>query len=147
MALINTARTAQDVLVAEFRFKHDDTMVPKAGGTAVDFGFTNTSATTVVSIPLPPNSTVLRGTLDRTEAFDATTFNVTVGLDSDADEFLTTTDIKLVGSTDLIGVPYWNESGENVELTFTASDACTTGEAVLRIEYAVADRATEVQVA
>ncbi len=56
MALLTTARTAQGTLVSTFRFKHDDTMVPKAGGTALDFGSANLAATTVVAIPLPPNS-------------------------------------------------------------------------------------------
>jgi len=147
MSLIHSSRTAQSTLVAEFLFNFDDTMVPKAGGTAVDFGLTNTSATTVVAIPLPPNSTVLRGTMDTLVAFDAATLNVTIGDDTDPDRFLTTTDKKGVGSTDLVAVPYFNETGENVELTFTAADVCTTGQAVVRVEYVVQDRACEVQIA
>ena len=147
MALIHSSRTAQSTLVAEFKFEHDDTMVPKAGGAAVDFGATNTSATTVVAVPLPPNSTVLGGSLDVLEAFDAATFTVEIGLDSDADEFHASADRKAVASTALTGVPYFNATGENVELVFTAADACTTGIGVIRVEYVVEDRATEVQIA
>jgi hypothetical protein len=147
MSLIHSSRTAQDTLVAEFKFEHDDTMVPKAGGVAVDFGLANFAATIVVAIPLPPNATVLRGTVDTLEVFDATTFNVSIGDATDPDRFLTTTDIKGVASVDLIATPYFNPTGENVELTFQASDECLTGVAVIRVEYVVEDRACEVQIA
>lgn len=147
MALLTSARTAQTTLVAEFNFNFDDTMVPAAGGAAVDFGATNTSATTVVAIPLPPNSTVIGGSVDINEAFDAATFNVTVGDATDPDRYLTTTDVKAVGSTPLVPTGYLNVVGENVELTFTAADVCTTGQGTVRVEYVVRDRATEVQIA
>ena len=147
MALLTAARTAQDVLQAEFTFNFNDTMVPKAGGAAVDFGETNTSATTVVVIPLPPNSTVVGGSVDRNEAFDAVTYNVTVGDNTTADRYLGTTDVKAVGSTALVPTGYLNAAGENIELTFTAADVCTTGNATVRVQYVVQDRATEVQIA
>jgi hypothetical protein len=147
MALLTTARTAQAPLVAEFTFNFDDTMVPAAGGAAVDFGATNTSATTVVAIPLPPNSTVIGGSVDRNEAFDAATYTVTVGDATTADRYLAATDVKAVGTTALVPTGYRNVAGENLQLTFTAADACTTGNATVRVEYVVANRATEVQVA
>jgi len=147
MALLTAARTAQDVLQAEFTFNYNDTMVPKAGGAAVDFGEANTSATTVVVIPLPPNSTVVGGSVDRNEAFDAATFNITVGDNTDPDRYLGTTDVKAVGSTALVPTGYLNAAGENIELTFTAADVCTTGNATVRVQYVVQDRATEVQIA
>jgi hypothetical protein len=147
MALLTTARTAQAPLVAEFTFNFDDTMVPAAGGAAVDFGATNTSATTVVAIPLPPNSTVIGGSVDRNEAFDAATYTVTVGDATTADRYLAATDVKAVGTTALVPTGYRNVAGENLQLTFTAADACTTGNATVRVEYVGANRATEVQVA
>ena len=147
MSLLIASRTAQSPLVAEFTFNFDDTMVPAAGGAAVDFGAANTSATTVVVIPLPPNSTVTGGSVDVNEAFDAATFNITVGDATTADRYLGTTDSKAVGSTPLVPTGYLNASGENVELTFTAADVCTTGNATVRVEYVVAGRACEVQIA
>ena len=147
MALLTASRTAQDVLVAEFNFNFDDTMVPTAGGAAVDFGATNTSATTVMVIPLPPNSTVVGGSVDRNEAFDAVTYNVTVGDATDPDRYLATTDVKAVGTTALVPTGYLNAAGENIELTFTAADVCTTGQGTVRVEYVVRDRACEVQIA
>lgn len=147
MSLLIAARTAQSPLVAEFSFNFDDTMVPVGGGAAVDFGATNTSATTVMVIPLPPNSTVIGGSVDRNEAFDAVTFNVTVGDATAADRYLGTTDVKAVGSTALVPTGYLNVAGENVQLTFTAADVCTTGKATVRVEYVVAGRACEVQIA
>ena len=147
MALLSTARTAQTVLAAEFSFNFDDTMVPAAGGAAVDFGATNLSATTVVVIPLPPNSVVVGGSVDRNEAFDAATYTVSVGDATLATRYLGATDVKAVGSTALVPTGYLNAAGENVELTFTAADACTTGKGTVRVEYVVKDRATEVQIA
>jgi hypothetical protein len=147
MSLLISSRTAQSPLVAEFTFNFDDTMVPAAGGAAVDFGATNTSATTVVAIPLPPNSTVIGGSVDRNEAFDAATFNVTVGDATTADRYLGTTDVKAVGTTALVPTGYLNVAGENIELTFTAADVCTTGNATVRVEYVVQGRACEVQIA
>lgn len=147
MSLLIASRTAQSPLVAEFTFNFDDTMVPAAGGAAVDFGAANLAATTVLVIPLPPNSTVTGGSVDVNEAFDAATFNITVGDATDPDRYLGTTDSKAVGSTPLVPTGYLNASGENVELTFTAADVCTTGNATVRVEYVVAGRACEVQIA
>lgn len=147
MALLISSRTAQSPLVAEFSFNFDDTMVPTAGGAAVDFGATNLSATTVMVIPLPPNSTVIGGSIDVNEAFDAVTYNVTVGDASSATRYLGTTDVKAVGTTPLVPTGYLNVAGENIELTFTAGDACTTGKGTVRVEYVVANRSCEVQIA
>jgi len=147
MARLTTARSAQTVLSAFFAFKHDDTMVSTAGGAAVDFGSSNTSATTVVAIPLPPNSMVVGGAVTRQEAFDAATYNVTVGDSSSAARYLGSTDVKATGSTALVPTGFLNTTGLNIELTFTAADACTTGEAVVRVDYIVLNRSTEVQIA
>lgn len=146
MALLTAARTAQDVLSAYFQFEHDDTMVDTSGATD-NFGSSNTSATTVAVVPLPPNSVVVGGAVTRTEAFDAATYNVTVGDATTSDRYLGTTDVKAVGSTALVPTGYINTTGENVELTFTAADVCTTGSAMVRVDYIVLDRATEVQIA
>lgn len=147
MGLLTASRTAQHPLVAEFTFNFNDTMVPTAGGAAVDFGESNLAATTVMVIPLPPNSTVTGGSVDVNEAFDAVTYTVSVGDATTADRYMAATDVKAVGTTALVPTGYRNELGENVEITFTAGDACTTGNATVRVEYTVQDRANEVQIA
>lgn len=146
MSLLIASRTAQSPLVAEFTFNFDDTMVNTSGAT-VDFGATNTAATTVMVIPLPPNATVTGGSVDRNEAFDAATFNITVGDATTADRYLGTTDVKAVGTTALVPTGFRGVAGENIELVFTAADVCTTGNATVRVEYTVADRSCEVQIA
>lgn len=146
MALLIASRTAQSPLVAEFTFNFDDTMVNTSGAT-VDFGETNTAATTVMVIPLPPGATVTGGSVDVNEAFDAATFNITVGDATDPDRYLGTTDIKAVGTDALVPTGFLGAAGENIELVFTAADVCTTGNATVRVEYTVADRSCEVQIA
>lgn len=146
MSLLIPSRTTQYPLVAEFTFNFDDTMV-NTSSAVVDFGATNTSATTVEIIPLPPGATVIGGSVDVATAFDAATYNITVGDATDPDRYLGTTDSKAVGTTALVPTGYLNASGENVQLTFNAADVCTTGTATVRVEYVVGGRSNEVQVA
>lgn len=146
MALIKAPRTTQAVKVAHFAFKHDDTMVPKAGGAAVDFGATNTSATTFVAIPLPVGAVVVGGYIARTQAFDAATYSITIGDADDDNRYLVAADLKAVGTTPLL-TPGYVGTGQNIEVIINAADACTTGEAILVVEYIVDGRADEVQVA
>ena len=147
MALLTTARTAQAASVASFRFKHDDTMVSKAGGAAVDFGLANFAATTFVAIPLPPNSIVTGGYIMRDEAFDTAGYTISVGDSSSSARYLAATDLKALGATALVPTGFVNESGLNIELTIDTVDNCTTGQATLVVEYIVLGRAEQVQVA
>lgn len=145
MALLIPSRSVQYPMVAEFTFNFDDTIVNTSGAT-VDFGKTNIAATTAVIIPLPPGAVVIGGSIDRSEAFDAATYNVTVGDTTDPDRYLGTTDVKAAGTTALVPTGY-RGIGENIVLVFDAADVCTEGQATVRIEYVVADRSNEVQVA
>jgi len=146
MSLLTASRTAQSPLVAEFSFGRDDTIV-NTSGAIVDFGLTNTAATTAVIIPLPPGATVLSGFLNVTEAFDAATYAVTIGDTTDPDRYLTTADRKGVAKTPLVPTGYVGV-GENIVIVFTAADACVaTGLAKVVVEYIVEGRANEVQVA
>lgn len=142
MAKLIAARSAQYPLAAEFTFNFDDTMTNVAG-TTLDFGAANTAATTVSIIPLPVGATVLGGSIRRDVAFDAATFNVTVGDATTADRYLASTDVKAVGITALVPTGYTHATGEDLRLTFTAADVCTTGKATVRIEYTIAGRANE----
>lgn len=146
MALLTSTRTTQGIKTAHFVFKHDDTMVPKAGGAAVDFGATNTTTTTFVTIPLPVGAVVVGGYIARTEAFDAATYDITIGDADDDDRYLAEADLKAVGTTPLLTPGYVSE-GQNIEVIITAADPCTAGEAILVVEYIVDGRADEVQVA
>jgi len=145
MALLTPSRSIQYPMVAEFTFGYDD-LVTNDAGAPVDFGATNTAETTAVVIPLPPGAVVIGGAVDTTAAFDAATYNVTVGDTTDPDRYLTTTDVKAAGTTALVPTGY-RGIGENIVLVFNAADVCTEGQATVRVEYVVADRSNEVQVA
>lgn len=145
MSLLIASRTAQSPLVADFTFGHDDTMVNTSGAT-VDFGLTNLAATTVMIIPLPPGATVTGGAVSTTEIFDSATIAVTVGDADSAARYLTSADISDVGTIPLVPTGYAG-TGQNIELVFTVADVCTTGTATVSVEYTVADRSCEVQIA
>lgn len=144
MAKLIASRSTQYPMVAEFEFNFNDTMV-NVDGAEVDFGATNTTATTVEVIPLPPGAVVISGSVDTYTAFDAATLNVTVGDMNDADRYLGTTDIKSVGTRALVPTGY-RGNGENIRLTFNAADICNTGKAVVRVGYVVENRTNEVQI-
>lgn len=145
MAKLIASRTAQWPLVAEFTFNFDDTMANTAGAT-VDFGKTNTAATVVEAIPLPPGAVVVGGSVDTQTAFDAATFNVSVGDSGSATRYLGATDRKAVGTSALVPTGY-RGTGENIRISFTAADACTAGKMTVRVMYVVDGRSNEVQIA
>jgi hypothetical protein len=145
MSLLIASRTAQFPLVAEFNFNFDDTMVDDDGVT-LDFGLLNTSETTFVIIPLPPGATVTGGSVTRHVAFDAATYAITIGDTIDEDEYLTTGDLKAVGTTALVPTGFVG-TGENIVINIVCADVCTTGSATVRVEYVIADRQCEVQIA
>jgi len=146
MSLLTASRTAQTPLVAEFSWNFDDTMVNDAGAT-VDFGESDITESTFVVIPLPPGSVVTGGALTRHVAFDTAGYDITVGDTADEDEYLTTGDLKAVGTTALVPTGLVNTSGLNIVMNITSDDVCTTGSATLRVEYVVIGRSCEVQIA
>ena len=141
MAKLKATRQAQYVLEAEFTFNFDDTLT-NTSGAEVDGGATNTAATTVEIIELPYGATVLAGEVITETAFDAATFNVTVGDSGSATRYLGTTDKKGTGRTALVPTGYVG-AGEALRLVFTAADACTTGKMTVRVLYSVAGRGNE----
>lgn len=145
MSRLIASRTAQWPLVAEFTFNFDDTMTMTDGSTK-DFGKTNVAATSAVIIPLPPGATVIGGEVVTETAFDAASYNVTIGDTAVADRYLTSTDKKSVGRTAIVPTGY-RGVGENIVLGFQAADPCTAGKMTVRIQYVVANRASEVQIA
>jgi hypothetical protein len=144
MSKLIAARTAQNVVEAEFTFNFDDTMVSVAGS-EVDFGKTNISATSFDIIPLPAGATILFGEVVRTTAFDTASYAVTVGDATTADRYLASTDLKAAGHTALVPTGFVS-TGEKVRIGITNADVCTTGVCTVRIGYVVAGKADIVQI-
>ncbi len=142
MALLKPTRASQRVSSAVFAFNFDDTVVNTSGAT-VDFGKTNTAATTAEIINLPLGAVVVGGAVYRSTAFDAATFNITVGDVDSANRYLGTTDVKATGITALVPTGYVS-TGQNIRLVFTAADVCTTGVAYVRVDYIINNRVDEV---
>lgn len=138
------SRSVQWPLVAEYTFNFDDT-VENTSGAVVDFGKTNTAATSFVAIPLPVGAVVTGGDVTTEVAFDAATYNVTVGDSSVADRYLASTDKKGAGRTSLTLTGY-RGVGENIVVGITAADVCTTGKMTVRVQYIVGGRSNEVQI-
>lgn len=144
MSTLKAARTSQYPLVAEFVWNFDDTMLD-VNDASKDFGAADTGAEVFDVINLPPGSIVLGGEVVTETAFDAATYNVSVGDSDTADRYLSATDKKSTGRTALVPTGYRNTDGLNIRLTVNAADACTTGKATLRVEYIIEGRASEVQ--
>lgn len=144
MALLTASRTAQRVLEAEFIFNFDDTMVPAAGGTAKDFGKTNTASTVFEVINLPRDAVVVGGEWITDTAFDAATYTVSVGDADSGTRYINAQDLKGTGRTALTLTGYRHTTGKNVRVTVVAADTCTTGKASLRVLYVIEGRADEV---
>lgn len=141
MSKLLAARTAQYVMEAEFVFNYDDTMV-NASGVEVDFGKTNIATTAVDIINLPAGAVVVGGSVTTDTAFDAATYNVSIGDSGNATRYLGATDRKGTGTTPLVPTGYRGD-GENVRLTFTAADVCTAGKMTVRVLYITTGRANE----
>lgn len=144
MSKLNATRGAQWPLVAEFTFNFDDTM-KDVNGVEKDFGKTNTAATSFVAIPLPTNACVIGGEVVTEVAFDAATYNITVGDSLVANRYMAATDKKGVGRTALVPTGFVG-AGENVIVGITPADVCTTGKATVRVMYTIRGRTNEVQV-
>lgn len=142
MALKKATRASQRVSSSIFSWTYADTVVNTSGAT-VDFGSSNTSATTAEVINLPKGAIVVGGALVRSTAFDAATYTVTVGDADSATRYLGSTDVKGTGITALVPTGYVS-TGQNIRLVFTAADVCTTGVAYLRVDYVIDERADEV---
>lgn len=145
MSLKKATRTAQTVLEAEFTWNFGDTMVNTVGNT-VDFGAANLggAAGKFDVINLPPNSVVLGGELIVETAFDTAGYDITVGDSAVENRYLTSTDAKGLGRTELVPTGFHNTGGLNLRITMSSDDVCTTGKATLRVQYVVDNRVCEV---
>lgn len=139
------ARSAQTVLSAELMFNFDDTMVNVAG-TEVDFGKTTIGAANVFEmLPLPVGARVIGGSVSRQVAFDTAAYTVIVGDADLADRYVVSADLKAVGSTAFL-TPGYVSTGKPIRVSIANTDVCTTGKAVVRVDYVLADRVSEVHI-
>ena len=134
-------RGAQYVKQAEYVFNFDDTAVNTAGAT-VDFGKVNTAATSVDIIDLPVDATVVGGSVTTETAFDAATYNITLGDASVANRYLASVDRKGTGTSSLT-VTGFRTDGSPIRLGFTAADVCTAGKMTVRVQYVVGGQVNE----
>ena len=144
MALLKPARTAQNVMSADFSWTFADTMATVAGP-VVDFGVTTVASTnTFEIIKLPPGAIIIGGSINRTVAFDTATYTVLLGDSVTNNRFLASADVKATGSTPLLVSGFRNPTGLDVRMTLTNADVCTTGAATVSILYVIEGRANEI---
>jgi hypothetical protein len=123
----------------------DSSDVTRDFGSLAD-GSSAATVYTFVVIPLPVGANVLSGELIIETAFDTAGYDVTVGDTSDTDRYLGSTDVKAAGRTALVPTGYTG-TGQNIVITVSTDDTCTTGVATLRVLYTIDGRAQEVNVA
>ena len=141
MSKLIASRGSQNVQCAEFTFNFDDTMKTVVG-TEVDFGKTNTASSVFEVVNLPPEAVVVGGDVITETAFDAATYNISVGDADSATRYLAATDKKGTGRTALVPTGY--KSAGNLRITVVAADVCTAGKATLRVLFVTPNRITEV---
>lgn len=142
MSKLIASRAAQYVMEAEFVLNFDDTMV-NTSGVEVDFGKTNVAASSFDIINLPQGAVVVGGSVTTDTAFDAATYNVSLGDSGSATRYLGVTDKKGAGTTALVPTGYRGD-GENLRLGVTAADTCTGGKMTVRVLYITTGRSNEV---
>lgn len=142
MAKLIAARGAQYVMAEEFIFNFDDTMLDVTG-VEKDFGKTNIASTVFEVANLPQGAVVVGGDVITDVAFDAATYNVSVGDAGSATRYMAATDKKGTGRTALTPTGYRTDGG-NIRITVVAADVCTTGRMAVRVQYITEGRVNEV---
>ena len=142
MAKLNQTRGAQYVMEAQYVFNFDDTAVNTAG-TEVDFGKTNTAATTFDIIDLPVDATVVGGEVVTETAFNAaTSYTVALGDSALATRYLASADRKAAARVALTPTGFRTD-GSPLRLSVTSNAACTAGKMTVRVQYTVGNRVNE----
>ena len=146
MSLLTKVRASQNVEALVFTFNFDDTMVPKGGGAAVDFGKTKTSATIFEIASLPYGARVVGGSFERLVAFDTAGYTVTIGDAGDVDRYLASADLKAVGTSPLLTLAEvaTPRTTVPVEMSVTNVDVCTTGQGRVTILFVIDGRGNEI---
>lgn len=138
MSELRKAREIQYKGSVVFAFNFNDTM-KDTNGVARDFGSLagGSAALTVYTFKVagvPKGAVVTGGSLSRSVAFDTAGLDVTVGDTASTNRYLASTDVKATGVTALTPTGYVSD-GEDLVLTLSTDDACTTGKAVLVVDY------------
>ena len=140
MAKLNSARSAQYVMEAEFSFKFDDTMVNTVGA-EIDFGKTAINAAFDL-IKLPVKAVVVGGSVTTDTAFNSAAYTVSLGDSGNAARYLAAADRKAAAAVPLL-TPGYRGDGEPLRLTVNSA-AATAGQMTVRVLYVIQDRANEV---
>jgi hypothetical protein len=142
MAKLLQTRIGQYVMEAQYVFNFDDTAA-NTSGAVVDFGKTNTAATTFDIIDLPVGATVIGGELVTDTAFNAaTSYTVAIGDSASAGRYLASADRKSAARVALTLTGYRTD-GSPIRLSVTSNAACTTGKATVRVQFTVEGRGNE----
>lgn len=143
MTKLLAARTAQNVLEAEFTFLTTDTMLNTLGVERA-FGVVTASTPTFDVINLPDNANVVGGELVvETVSNDSGTSTVSVGDSGSATRYLGATTIKTAARTALVPTGY-RGAGENIRLTFANNTGdATAGKVTVRVLFTIQNRANE----
>ena len=153
MSLKTATRVAQKKMVATFRWTFADTMEDINAlltelGTNVGESVVDGAAIFEV-INQPVNAVVTSGRVHVKTAFDTAGYDIIVGDSGDADRHMATVDAKAAGVypfdfASAGGSGYKNVGGLNIRMSIASDDVCTTGEALLVVEYIIEDRAEEL---
>ena len=138
MSELQRLRDIQYKGTAVFAFNFNDTM-DDINGDARDFGSLagGSVAATIYTFKvagMPKGAVVTGGSLSRSVAFDTAGLDVTVGDTASTNRYMASTDVKSTGVTALVPTGYVSD-GEDLVITLSTDDACTTGKAVLEVEY------------
>ena len=157
--LFQNARGGQYLIVSEFLFNYNDTMLPngvnpstlsgQGSNSATGYVAFNAAGTTVFdAITLPPNATVVGGEFVVNTAFsDTGTSTVTIGDSGSATRYLGSTSLKATGRTALTLSGYLTGFNNDALLTIANQNGNgTTGQAVLRVMYTIFGRVMEVNI-
>jgi hypothetical protein len=142
MSKLLKARAAQEVMSAEFVFNVTDTMVDTS---AVENDFATTAKVFDV-IGIPMGARVIGGDVTvETASNAATTHTVSVGDSGSATRYGTTVDAKTAARTALTLTGYNYTAKDNLRLTIaTTGTKATAGKVRVRIDFVIANRASEV---
>jgi len=145
MSLLTASRTTQWPLVAEFTFDVTDTMANVSGATQ-----SLSAAGAFGIIGLPAGAVVTGGSVSTEVDCSGGTgsaLTVDIGDATTADRYTASpVDVTGAGSTALT-LTGFRSTGENVQMTIAATGAYALGTVSVRVEYTMAGRSNEVQLA
>lgn len=143
MSVKKATRGAQRLLVQEFTFNWDDTMLD-VNGVSKDFNDVESKVFEIMN--LPDQAVVVGGEVVTNIAFTGSTaYNISIGDSGSATRYLGATDKTTAARTALVPTGYIG-SGENIRMTVSPTvAAATAGQVTVRVQYIITGRENEVQ--